>query len=430
MKKLAAIIVLLGLTWVASSGARDDVGFFLTGEVDARVVREFQVSHLLVSTPAQVQHSLRVASANGHRISLDFSPALTARRESLSINYETSSGEELSKHFRPLADHHVRRMRDMAGISDALAPYLPSLRRYHNTVADVFIADEPYLNGISRGELEQGVAHVRAWLDLHRMRRIGIGVVFASGMFNAQFARHIDRAAGDYVRGIDRYYEDHGEDKEDAFAAWLSIIESRRLTTYDMAGNMYIGGGLPKGIDVVGFDFYLSTILQDGLYDRTIDVLKSKSPEACGGLGGSIKEILKGVAWPTKDVLDALFRCRMVAATSMLLAEMTTNRPRVLLIGQASSTGLEDINWHGDPLPQQNKRDLISRTVDEVRRTAALYRDCRPIFNGGAMHFLYDDTVDQSINLPLAGAQSEPEIMDAARATGGDKHQCPIRAEH
>ena len=42
------------------------------------------------------------------------------------------------------------------------------------------------------------------------------------------------------------------------------------LTTYDLAGNIYTGGGIPEGVDIIAYDLYTASLLQDTLHAHTL----------------------------------------------------------------------------------------------------------------------------------------------------------------
>ena len=114
-----------------------------------------------------------------------------------------AKGARRTKLLKPDADNKLRRFPPNARLAAMLAPYLDRVAAYPKTVDVVFLADEPYLNGITRQELERAGRVTRAELDRRGLRHVRLGVVFAAAMFNKGFARMVDEASGRYGwRGV------------------------------------------------------------------------------------------------------------------------------------------------------------------------------------------------------------------------------------
>lgn len=284
----------------APNTALSRVGFFNPAATVPDLVNRTSFGMINVASPAQVETSLQAAVGTPYTVKIDFSAALLldADPATLQMTYTDSSGVTRTKAFAPLAKQKIKRIPTDVQIADIIRPYLAVMKNYPANVGTLFLADEPYLNGITKAEMERAGAAVRRELAAVGLGHKKLGVIFASGDFNARFASHLDRAAGDYVRRIDAYYERgiavrNGEISDPSFDIngfdnWIASVKNARLTTYDGAGNMYTGGGIPKGFDVVAFNFYLSSLLLDGTHENSLSWLAANVPSApCGQYSGA-----------------------------------------------------------------------------------------------------------------------------------------------
>lgn len=124
------------------------------------------------------------------------------------------------------------------------------------------------------------------------------------------------------------------------FKSWVEIIRSHRLTTYDLAGNLFVDGGIPHGFDVVGFDFYISTLLLDTVHNGTMDWLAIRFPDGpCRQFKGqNMRQIRAQLSFfgaggegaeqaqaRDRRLLDDLFDCRMPAMLQLLRENITAS---------------------------------------------------------------------------------------------------------
>ena len=409
--------------------------------IPPELVGRFAFGMINAASPAQVLESLTAASAGNMVVNIDLGPIIALPRpaSTLSTTYTDRGGSLRTKAFAPRADNKLRILGTDAELRAQLEPFLAVIGDHVASVGTVFLVDEPYLNGVSRQELERAIRVVRAALLARGAGSVKLGVIFAAAMFDPVFARFIDREAGEYAAGIDSYFrrgraaQDGGvqDGFDDAgFEAWVSAIQNFRLTTYDSAGNMFTGGGLPQGIDVVAFDFYLSTMLFDGLYANipTWGYMRFDT-RACASFGfRSMSDIRRDLSffqdgpvvaedgWRSRDrtLLDLLFDCRMDSTLDALVGIGLPVGVEIMLIGESSNNGLLEFDRTGTAEHGQPSLLVEQRVLDEVLRTQRLYcrtRDRLPIQQ--IMYFVYDEEYDATIQLAIGGAKRMPSVMRA-----------------
>jgi hypothetical protein len=258
-----------------------------------------------------------------------------------------------------------------------------------------------------------------------------IGVNFAWAEFDGDYAKQIDRADSSYAAGIDDYARSHTGLSETAFASWKATIEKSRLVTYDAAGNIYTGGGIPSGLDFVSFDAYVSTALFDhsaswapswfyrrlGLPEcRPFDGLDL--PQLRAHLSffrdGSVTQDA-GDRDRDRQFLDDLYECRMTGILHLLETQLALlpsgHRPRVMLVSEASMNGLLEFDAAGDAEPQQPTLLVEARVADEVERARKFYDEHQTELSGGVAFFLFASEFDKSINLMVGGASTMPGVL-------------------
>jgi hypothetical protein len=289
---------------------------------------------------------------------LDLSSVVLELRDKrrLSATYVDTQGQRHTKHMMPGRFFKVFQFKNPADMSAALSPYLDLIEQHRDTVSALFLADEPYLNGISKAEMEAAAQHVKSLLRQRGLAHIPLGVVFASGMFDAEFAEHIQRAAGDYAHRIDQHLANNRNNRDADFRQWKKTIAQSRLTTYDQAGNMYTGGGLPRGYEIIGFNFYLSTLLLDGVHRHTLQHLARRQLDStCERFANTDTSQLRqqlsffqdGPITPgdaprqlDKQLLDAAYNCRMYGLTRLLAQQERAPDTGFVMISETSSNGV------------------------------------------------------------------------------------------
>ncbi len=390
-----------------------------------------------VQTVKQMSKSLSLAKGHNFIVHLDFGLVLSDTKPATRLNrkYVTQDGKTYQKRLAAMPDNKIRVLPSNKVIRARLNPYIPAIKLHAENIGTIFLVDEPYLNGISKKELERAGAEIKRFLGSRGVKDVKLGVIFASAMFNREFATRIDKSAGAYTRTIDNHHKNGGrtlspaEKKE--WDSWKAAIKTGRLTTYDSAGNMFTGGGIPRGYEVVSFDFYLSTILLDGIHEKTLDWLSSRYPEKCGVFKGSSMRqlrqrlsffrdgpVLQGTEPRDLDraMLDSIFECRMSATTDLLTKEIIKARKRgtnvqALMISESSNNGVLEFDARGNVEKDQPAKLNELRVHDEVKRALKFYRENLKRFSSGLMFFTYQDEFDASIKLHVGGAKNMASVI-------------------
>ena len=406
------------------------VGFFSPGGIPDAVIRKTQFGVINASTPAQIEESFEQVSGSAFKVSVDLGPVISPATDpaKLNIRYTSPNGLILTKTFAPQEQNKLRAIPPDPELRKQMAPFLDVLARYSSNVGAIFLVDEPYLNGITKAEMERTAKVARQELAARGLGQVKIGVIFASGMFDRQFAHMIDKRSGAYVNAIDEHYAKGDPANPGDFQSWVSIIKTNRLATYDRAGNLYVDGGLPRGLDVYGFDFYLSTILLDSLHEHTLEWLAERYPQqfGCGQFADQSMSkirsrlsffqngsVLQGEQPRIEDrkVLDAIFECRMGAVTAMLKNASGSSAAQFLMISESSNNGAFEFDPSGNI--KQGQPDLLveSRVLDEVERAQSFYARNANTYSAGLMYFTYQNEYDHSIKLHIGGASTMPSVL-------------------
>lgn len=430
VKALGAAVSTVTLV-LAPLFAHADVGFFSPQGVFPEFSERVDFAMINAYSPEQVLSSIEEAERAGIKLFIDLGPQFRnpAPIAEVGTSYQAADGTEQKKAFAPRADNKVWADSNEVTVLERVKPYINLIKGHEHTVDTLFLIDEPYLNGVSKAAYERLVRAVRKELTAQGIGEVKIGVIFAGAMFDKDFARLLDAQAVKYVEGIDNEYERIAS--RSATAAdqqWIDIIGAKRLTTYDLAGNMYTDGGIPEGVDVVSFDYYVSTLLLDGIHQHSLAWFAERFPEAgCGGFAGqTMSEIRKalsffqdgpvkpGEEWVEKDraLLDAMYQCRMKSTLAMLRehTQKTAADEEIMLIGESSNNGLLEFDASATPEQGQPEKLVELRVRDEVQRAKALLEEEEDIDR--LMFFTYQDEYDQSIKLQIGGAAGMPSVLE------------------
>jgi hypothetical protein len=278
--------------------------------------------------------------------------------------------------------------------------------------------------------MERVARLVRSELKRYGLEHVKIGVIFASAMFDPGFARLIDGEAGEYVRSIDSYYERNvASGGDETFSSWLKVIREFRLTTYDKAGNMYAEGGIPVGFDIIGFDYYVSTVLLDAVHERSLSWFAENTQEAsCAPFKGlKTSTVRAGLSFfqdgpvlrarsrreQDRILLDQIFDCRIGAVTELLQKALRDSKSdaEVLLVSESSNNGLLEFDASGNIERDQPEKLVERRVLDEVNRAIEFYRRNPARLKAGVMFFTYDNEYDETIKLHIGGASAMPAVL-------------------
>lgn len=271
-----------------------DVGFLSPSGLNKEFVDKVNFAMINVYNENQLEENLKIAKSNNLMLFLDLGPSLNTSRDNNDIRviYKDSENIEHTKMLTPLDKNKLRKLPSQEELKIRINKYVPLIKEYKSNISAIFLADEPYLNGLNKSDLESVANSTRKILNDNNLNNIKLGVIFASAMFNKSFAKNLDSLSAEYVKTIDNHYNEIVKKKQNNLATdeeieWLQIIERNRLTTYDSAGNIYTDGGIPKGFDIYSFDFYLSTILLDNLYHNVPAWLASqKIEDSCDVFNG------------------------------------------------------------------------------------------------------------------------------------------------
>lgn len=430
----------------ANSAERKNVGYFSPGGVREAFASDVDMATINAISKDVVEESFRLATERGLRINLDLGHLITQSRpiQNLNVEYFTNAGQIASKQFAAHANNKLRDFLPDDVIRTTVAEYVKVIHPFSSALYSVFLVDEPYLNGTSKSELERVGNLVREVFAENGIKDLKLGVLFASALFNADFAERTQKAALEYVERIDRHLTSeerrisalHGDSKKAAKLAhdeWKEAITRYRLTTYDSAGNMFTGGGIPRGYDVVAFDFYLSTFLFDELYEDALAWLsdRTKSP-SCDGIGSKRASVIRSELSFFQDgpmdaadhmrggddrLLDHLFNCRIGAVLQLLneqLAEQALSNTEIMVVTESSSNGVLEFNSFAQAENDQPEMLIRKRVTDEVRRALDLLQYHENVDH--ILFFTFEDAYDYSINLKIGGVASIPEASSIISA--------------
>lgn len=447
MRVCAAKLLFLLVALVATD-AFAGVGFFTPGGIPEAVIGKTQIGEFNAVSPQQVAKNLKKLAGTDFKAYIDLGPTITtpASASQLSMRYTIPSGVVREKKFEPRKVSGVFTFLPDQVLMTRLAPVLDVLSRHEKHVAGVFLADEPYLNGISKAQLEHAAKVVRRGLDERGLENVKIGVIFAAGMFNRGFAKMINRQSGRYAASLDDRFLRGERNHTKWYKKWVKWANSSRLVTYDRAGNMYLGGGLPRGFDVFGFDYYLSTILLDQTYDQSLAWFAEHYPSvhACARFATQpITKIRSKLAFfrgkspvhgtrfieSDRAILDAMYRCRMGAVTLMLkkASGERAHASQYLMLSESSANGVRRFDKHGNLLDKQPRVLVESRTLDEVVRGEKFYSKHKDFYTAGLLFFTFNDVYASVIHLHIPGAASMPAVVSsiycyAAKLEKTDSH--------
>lgn len=445
---ISLLSVILFLNAADGTSPQTYIGFFSPAGVDdfvyhvdfsmlnAYLVNDKEAGRFVINL-GQLRPSFEAVRGLKHKINIELGLVISDVRESHKVRktYVMEDGKLRTKVFEPLFPNKLRDIVSDNEIEHRLKGFTDFVRKHRENVGVLFISDEPYLNGISRQELERAIKKVRSILSMGGVPDIEIGIVFASAMFNKDAAEHIQKEMGDYVARIDDHYMKNSHllqeqsMKAQEFRQWVSALQRGRLTTYDSCSNIFTGGGLPEGLDVVAFDFYLSTLLLDKIHNTTLRYYAERyNNNSCNyfrdkSIGDVRKELSffgeksakKENAHYKKDrkILDMAFDCRMRTTVDLLRKEIRNSgykNLKIMLIGESSANGLLDFKPDGTPKSEQSADFVEQRMLDEVKRSMNYYLKNIESFQGGLIFFLYPDSFDNSINLFVSGAKGAQKV--------------------
>ena len=368
-----------------------------------------------------LREQLLLARYHSHIVHLDFSHVWTRGKlpSEISMVFRDSKGEEHQKAFPPLESQKLRSIMNDDDLRAEVERLAPLLIEFADVVGLLFPADEPYLNGVSKEELERVSKTIKAACAEFGVPTCKMAIVFTGAMFDKDFAKYVDGKHRDYALEFDATHP-------------ASPQNPPRLTTYDQAGNLYVGGGIPEGFDVVGFDEYFSTVINDRTraYDADYFYKEFNLPECAPFAHQSTFELQKKIGYlngrhsrtSDKLLLDNLFSCRMNGVTRLLLrsvqAMQQERKPQLMFCSESSSImQVEHPN---------NEERTNQRILDEIRRAIDFLEENQCIFDAGLFFFTYKSVRDHSIAQTFDGVDTSPRLMaeiegEARRVVGSTK---------
>ncbi|MBH2760732.1 hypothetical protein [Serratia ureilytica] len=438
------ILVLLSIFTISamSFSCVANVGFLSPSGLSKNFADKVNFAMINVYNEQQLKENLEIAKDNNLTLLLDLGPSLNTSRNSndIKMNYLDSSNTKNKKLLHPLNNNKLRKLPSDNDLLLTISRYMPLIKQYNKNISAIFLADEPYLNGLDKEDLEKVAGLTRSILNDNGLSQIKLGVIFASAMFNKDFAANLDAKSGEYVKSIDSHYQEISNKVQENKAStdekeWLNIIKNNRLTTYDSAGNIYTKGGIPKGFEIYTFDFYLSTILLDQLYNDIPSWLAAQGLDnSCNVFKGkTIKDLRSELSFfkvgpmntsesdikNDKKILDQLYLCRMNTVTKLLQNEIKSSAPNseIIIISESSSNGVMEFDPEGNIKTAQPEKLIELRVLEEVQRAKQFYAESQTKNISGLMFFLYNNEYDKTIKINIGGAASMPSVLSEIYST-------------
>lgn len=376
-----------------------------------------------------LRKDLETARKNNSQLQIDFSPIFSQQRPAEHLNqYYVHEGKSYKKSFEPRPLNKVRDLPNKDQLAELLKLFIPLLKEHTQQIAAVFLIDEPYMHGISKAEMSRLAQDVRDLLEENGLQQLPLGITFSAAMFDARFAQLVDQQASQWVHDVEQYYQRLNqstlqEDREQ-LTQWLDVFKEQRLTTYDLANNYYTGGGIPEGYDIIAYNLYTATLLQDAVHRKTLAWFAEQGlSRACNRFHNlDISQIRSQLSFykdgpvepdglkQDRDLLNDIFLCKSESILALLKAQAPSRPYRLQLFGESSANGFLEFDSQGNIEKGQPDLLVAARVHEEVERTLRFYDRHQKDFEAGVMFFIWDDTVDGSINLHISGARSMPSV--------------------
>jgi hypothetical protein len=129
----------------------------------------------------QLEENLKIAKSNNLMLFLDLGPSLNTSRDNndIRVTYKDSENIEHTKVLTPLDKNKLRKLPSQEELNIRVSKYIPLIKEYKNNISAIFLADEPYLNGLNKSDLELVANSTRKMLDDNNLNNIKLGVIFA-----------------------------------------------------------------------------------------------------------------------------------------------------------------------------------------------------------------------------------------------------------
>lgn len=377
---------------------------------------------------------------NNHQIVLNLTGIVSVDRPVGELkSIYSHAGEVKTKQFKPLEQRSIATIRNDKELNILFDLMFKAIRGKSIRLGGFVIYNEPYMRGVSKADLERAIKALRAAMERNNLKYTSIGVNFAGAFYNADFAKNADSSLGNYVNGIDEYFtrgtkkpESLSDEERAKFPDWLKTITTARLQSYDQAGNMYTGGGLPDGIDEVSFHYFLSDVLLDDTFANSLSWFAGqlKTPSCKGFEGKSAADLRKTLSFfqdgPLKEgqqaadsqLMNQMFACRMDSSLALLEKEIKAyGKPvRVSMVMDASSQGVAERDSQRNLEPNQPAKLVESRVYEETKRYLGLFDSKPDVFTGHAYVYLYPSIKDKNGNTLITGVQDLPDVQYMLKA--------------
>lgn len=427
IKVLAASGILLALSNAAPLRAATNtpkIGFFSPSGVDSGYANKIDFVIVNVYSPADLDAKLARIRQENLKVYLDLGPFIAVQkpRSEISTHYsDPQSGKSVQKGFSPATPTKLRSF--SPEINEKLSSIKDVMEKYKDCIYAIFLADEPYLNGIKKEDLEKNALLIKKILSDEDLTNIKVGINFSNGMFDRQFAHIMSKSFSEYTKNIDVYAKSLNDENR-------KNLERVRLTTYDQSGNSYIQGGIPKGFDIYTFDSYLSTFLLDSSYEDILDFFVQKNIiDNCRVFSGmKMSDLRRKLSFfrdgpinvTKKDLdndqrlLDDLYQCRVGTLMTMLNAQISSVAPsaRTMLISESSNNGVMEFDSHQNREQGQPEKLIEKRVMEEVQRASQFLKHSENYRIDSVAFFLYNDDYDKTIKMNIGGVAAMPSVLD------------------
>jgi hypothetical protein len=424
--------IILAFTYVSESRSRS-VGYISPGGVFPAFVDKVQCSQINVRSSwendrptgridkAWLVSQLELAQKHAHTVHMDLTHLITDDKpaDKISMKYHTSDGSKYTKHHPPLVPQKMRVFKKEPEFRSVVTDLALTVAKYRDVVGFISLVDEPYLNGVSMKELEDAAVLYHKAVHDAGEPEMSLMVIFTGAMFHRKYARMLAGLHGNYARIVDVGYEwwENNKENETLKVQYEKYVASipHRMTTYDQAGNLYTGGGIPKGYAVVAADDYISTFLEDPTRQKAMQYYyaNTRVPECSNMRYVTMKSARAKLSFynssstltevTDRQLLDKLFKCKSRALTKLLTKSISrlSPKPKLMLIGESGSFCFIEHSGRA-----QNQEVIDRRVSDEIKRSIEFMKSYEDIYDAGMLFFPFEDSIDHQIHLKFGGVSS------------------------
>lgn len=206
------LIMLFSAAYPVSNSGKFSIGFLAPTGIDEFIYRtNFSMMNAYLHNDSEtgrlvinldhLKPNVQALKGLKHKLNIDLGSVICDVRkpEKIHQTYTSSDGKIRTKRFSPLFPNKLRDIVSDDEIERRLKGFSAFIKKYRANIGIIFLADEPYLNGISKAELERAIRKIRSLFHKDGISDVELGIIFASGMFNAKFAEHIQKAMARYV---------------------------------------------------------------------------------------------------------------------------------------------------------------------------------------------------------------------------------------